>query len=103
MQPLDDDQLKKLLVQWVAPRAPASLETRLQGAGARRWWPWLLTGRVSVPVPVGALTIAMLLLLGILAFRPASRRAPDPEANASHFELVDDLNPRIIRSSHEDD
>jgi cbb3-type cytochrome oxidase subunit 3 len=49
------------------------------------------------------LTIAMLLLLGILAFRPASRRAPDPEANASHFELVDDLNPRIIRSSHEDD
>jgi hypothetical protein len=103
MQPLDDDQLEKLLAQWKAPRAPATLEARLPTTTPRRWWPWLLTGKVAVPVPVGALTVAALVLLAILALRPASSGPADAAAGASHFQLVDDLNPRIIRSSHEND
>jgi hypothetical protein len=103
MQPLDDDQLKKLLAQWKAPRAPAFLEARLQAGAPHRWWQWLLTGKVEVPVPLGAITIAVLVLLSALAFRPAPSPAPDPVTNASHFQLVDDLNPRIIRSSYEND
>lgn len=102
MQPLNDDQLKEVLAQWKAPRAPASLESRLRAAEPRRWWQWLLTSKVEVPVPVGVLTVALLVVLGVLAFR-GTPPVSDPVSEASHFQIVDDLNPRIIRSSYEND
>lgn len=102
MQPLDDDQLKEVLAQWKAPSAPASLAARLQAGGPRRWWQWFLGGKLEVPVPVGVLTVALLVVLGVLAFR-GTPPVSDPVSEASHFQIVDDLNPRVIWSSYGND
>jgi hypothetical protein len=59
-------------------------------------------GHVRVPVPVGALILAVIIVLANLALQPA----PSPPAGSStgfaNFEPVKDLNPRIIRSAYED-
>jgi hypothetical protein len=103
MQPLDDDQLKQLLAQWKAPGAPASLEAHLSAARHRPAWRWFLQGKIEVPVPVGALAIALLVTLGLFALRGGPTPPPNPAAQASQFRLVDDLNPQIIRSSYDND
>jgi len=103
MQPLDDDRLKQVLAQWKVPNAPVSLEARLRAAGPGRWWQRFLWSKVEVSVPLGVLTVALLVVLGVFAFRGAPPRASERVSEASHFQLVDDLNPRIIRSSYEND
>jgi hypothetical protein len=100
MQPLDDEKLKQILEQWTVPTAPASLEARLQNSRPRGLWATFLYGKISVPVPVGLLVLAAVLMLGAFTFRnPDAPKQPEE----LHFQLVDDLNPRIIRSSYEQD
>ncbi len=109
MQPLNDDELSKILARWPAPLTPASLEAPLKSAQeakrlpaqGRRWWHWMLWGQIRVPVPLGALTLAALAVLAALAFRTPAVEAPDGESGFSDFQVVEDLNPRIIRSSYE--
>ena len=56
MEPLNDDELRGLLRQWQAPDAPPSLDAKVLGARRQdRWWKWLLTGSIRIPVPVGIL------------------------------------------------
>ena len=57
MEPLNDDQLNQALRQWQAPGAPASLVLP-----RRRWWQWLFTGSVRVPVPLTAAAIGLTAL-----------------------------------------
>ena len=110
MQPLNDDELNKVLARWQAPRAPASLDASVKGAHdskrsarhGRRWWHWMLRGQIRVPVPLGALTLAALAVLAVLAFRTPTVEAPSVESGFSDFQVVEELNPRIIRSAYED-
>lgn len=111
MQPLNDDELSKLLARWRAPRAPASLDEAVRSAveakagpgRPRPWWHWMLRGQIRVPVPLGALTLAALAVLAALAFRTPTVEAPrEVESGFSDFEVVEELNPRIIRSAYED-
>lgn len=70
MEPLDDDDLKRLVPTWKAPDAPEHLHRRVFRA-PRRSWAWLFTGAIRVPVPACA---AIVLLVGWLAFE---RQQPD--------------------------
>jgi hypothetical protein len=78
MQPINDDELQRLLREWRAPSAPPSLEMRVlaaaEPAALRRLLRWLTTGSIRVPVPVG---FAVALLLLSLAFNALQARKPD--------------------------
>lgn len=103
MEPLDDEKLKQVLAEWKAPAAPASLEARLKASKAQPWWRCFLHSRIEIPVPVGALVVVLLIALAVSAFRGKSVTPPRVESEASQFELVDDINVRIIRSTYEND
>jgi hypothetical protein len=103
MEPLNDDQLRELLRQWEAPAAPATLEARVFGnRPSTSWWRWLLTGSIRIPVPVGAIVMAILIFLTFISmtgWKPAPA-VTNPD-NLAGFEPVKELKPRIIRSSYE--
>jgi hypothetical protein len=103
MQPLDDEKLKQVLAEWKVPSAPASLEARLEAGKARPWWRQFLRSKIEVPVPVGALLVGLLVVLAVLAFGGPSATPAHEGSEASQFELVDDLNVQIIRSTYAND
>ncbi len=78
----DDAQLRGLLREWQVPDAPASLAQRVLEAqrvlGSRvkpaRWWHFLLSGYIRVPVPVAC---ALAVLLSVAMWR-VSVRPPGP-------------------------
>jgi hypothetical protein len=95
MEPLSDDQLNEALRQWQAPGAPVSLVLP-----RRRWWQWLFTGSIRVPVPVTAAAMAALLLLTLQALRKTAVPPPQPPAvNFRDFQPVKEIKPTIIRSA----
>ena len=71
---MDDRELNQLLREWRAPEAPPDLRPRRAHASRLRW---LITGTISVPVPV-ALAAVLLIALGIAATRSGST----PETSA---------------------
>ena len=103
MQPLDDEGLSQMLSEWRAPRAPDSLEARLSKEKGRRWWWWFVRGRIQVPVPVAAAALVALVIWASITPYPEVSAEPQPGVGFSGFQLADDLNPRIIRSTHEND
>src|SRR5947207_2589490 len=96
MQDLNDDELGTLLRQWHVPGAPSGLENRLVAAAGlsrlRRCRQWLLTGTIRLPAPVGIGLAIVLLWLVIHSLRPAP--------SFDGFQPVQELKPRLIRSSH---
>jgi hypothetical protein len=99
MEPLNDEQLKEILREWRAPEVPAGLWPRLESRCRPRWWRWLLTGSVRIPVP------ALLLALTALAVILFAMRKPHPPpanpAGLADFQPVKQLNLRVIRSTYE--
>jgi hypothetical protein len=99
MQPLSEDELRKLLRQWKAPATPSSLERKILAAAEpsrlRSWLQWLTTGSIRVPVPLG---IAAIIVMLALAFQ-ATRVQKPPQDGLSQFQAVKEFKPRIIRSS----
>jgi hypothetical protein len=96
MEPLNDDELKGVLREWKAPDSPASLERKL--FPRQRWWRWLLSGTIRVPVPVGLATLAV---FGFLVYE---RRQPTLAAGSvsiADFHPIENTTPQIIRSSYE--
>lgn len=100
MQPLNDEELTKVLSEWRAPRAPASLERRVLGEQRLHWWQWMVRGRIQVPVPLAAMALVALLVWGAVTHK-SSGVGPDPMPSLQGFHLVEDLQPRIIRGSYE--
>jgi hypothetical protein len=103
MEPLSDKELSAFLREWKAPSAPRSLEEKFfPSAPSVPSWRWLLNGTVRVPVPV-AILLAAILLISALAVvwnrRPTG--LPGREVTFADFQPVNQLQPRIIRSSHE--
>jgi hypothetical protein len=96
MEPTDDPKLSKLLKEWQVPGAPPSLDARVL-ARRERWWSFLLTGSIRVPVPVGVAIAAILLAMSVALVRqPAVKRADSP-VSLVDFRPVDDPHVRVIR------
>jgi hypothetical protein len=97
MDPIDDPQLSRLLREWQAPNAPPGLDSRVLGPPAK-WWRFLLTGSVRVPVPV--MTAIALILVSMTVALIRRRPSPSPvsqQVNLADFQPVHDLNVRVIR------
>jgi hypothetical protein len=97
---LDDDrELDRILQQWPAPGAPASLHAKV--VPPSQWWQWLTKGTIRVPVPLG---IAVLLAAAaLLYFRTYSLTTSQPTAaqpvesvSLADFQPVKQLEPRVI-------
>jgi hypothetical protein len=74
MEP-NDPQLHDLLKEWKAPEASPGLEKRVlarRGAG----WRFLLSGTLSVPVPVACAAAIFMLLTGWWLARQTEPAAP---------------------------
>jgi hypothetical protein len=93
MEPLNDQELDQVLREWRTPDMPVGLEKRILAGSP--WWRWLLAGSIRVPVPAGILA---LLFLALVAY--SSLSGPKP-VTLSDFQPVKQLEPRIIRSAHE--
>lgn len=101
MEPLNDDELRKVLSQWRTPPAPARLNSRIRIQARPVGWRWLLRGTIQVPVPIGVLLLVAVIALSALAVRPTPSGVPGAAEGLSNFQLVQDLNPRIVRISNE--
>ena len=99
MNPIDDQELSRLLREWEAPAAPLGLKHRVFQQ-RRPWWRWLLTGTIRVPVPLGA---AALLLLALWAYTKVSTVAPVNQpgraVSLAEFRPVERVEPRIVGES----
>jgi hypothetical protein len=99
--PQNDLKLSELLREWQQPGATPSLDARV-AAFRRRWWSFLLTGSIRVPVPVGLAVAAIVLAMaGALARRqaaaPVAPTGGAPSISLMDFRPVDDVNVRVIR------
>jgi hypothetical protein len=107
----EKDPLRALLQEWEAPEPSAALDVRVRAAyrAGRRptLWERLWSFRVSIPVPV--LAAAVMILLGLWIDRrpvPPPRPAPVPPGagaymtrlEAAGFQPLPDGEIRIIRS-----
>ena len=96
MEPTDEPKLSELLREWHAPDAPPSLDTRVLGKRVR-WWSFLLTGSIRVPVPVGIAIAAILLLMAAALLRQRAAVPVASPVSLVDFRPVEDLNVRVIR------
>jgi hypothetical protein len=64
MEPLNENELNRLLRQWEAPPAPSTLKGRVFPAQKKSLWKWLCTGSIRIPVPI-VLAAALLVILWI--------------------------------------
>jgi hypothetical protein len=87
MEPLNDDDLNKLLDQWEAPARPRSLRQKVF-AGKPSIWRRLWTGSLRVPIPVAI--GAALLIVFWLQYSNNSSSAP---VSLAGFEPVRRLDP----------
>lgn len=93
MEPLNDDELNRLLTRWEAPSAPASLHQRVfahEPHGWRRLW----TASFRIPVPV-AVAAAILMVLWLSYPRPQEvpQTVQPAEPTLAGFEPVAKLEP----------
>jgi hypothetical protein len=99
MEPLDEKELNHLLQTWEAPAAPQSLEDRVLSARRPkwRWWKWLVTGSIRIPVPVGVAVVGLLALWFYFARQPVPV-VPQAKGTVSlaDFRPVEQLEPVIL-------
>jgi hypothetical protein len=105
MEPLDDRELDRILQQWQAPGAPSSLRTKVVPRPSR-WWQWLATGTIRIPVPVGiAILLAVVALLYFRTYLPTTERPtvaqPAKSVSLADFQPVKQLEPRVIGRANE--
>jgi hypothetical protein len=105
MEPLDDKELSSLLREWKAPaRRPACAENFLRPR--QTWAQWLTKGSLRIPVPVALLAAIAILAVWLVAQRqPAEVPIAQPvgASTLADFQPVQQLEPRIIESSQEND
>jgi hypothetical protein len=96
MEPTDDPKFGELLREWHVPGAPPSLDARVLGP-RKKWWSFLLTGSIRVPVPVGVAIAAILLVMAAALVRQRAAATVASPVNLVDFRPVEDLNVRVIR------
>jgi hypothetical protein len=99
MEPFDDSELKRLLQEWKAPDAPPDLGRRVLRQ-RRKWWHWLMTGSIRIPVPACLAAIALLAVLWGYSNRPMTPPPASPpvpaELSLADFKPVVHVEPRIV-------
>lgn len=97
MEPLDEKELNNLLRKWEAPAAPAGLGRRLLPR-SRRWWRWLFTGTIRVPVPVGFAAVALIVFWLYYSKPPAVAPINQPAGPVTFadFQPVRQLDPVLV-------
>ncbi len=95
MEPVDDPKLKQLLREWRISNAPPSLDARVLGQRSR-WWDFLLTGSIRVPVPVGIAIVVILLAMGAALLRQKPVTPAASPVNLVDFQPAQNLNVRVI-------
>jgi hypothetical protein len=78
MEPLDEQELSKLLRKWEAPNAPARLRSPVPRP-RQSPWRWLWSGRIHIPVPVGAAIVVVAAALWLHSNKAQSTAAPSVE------------------------
>jgi len=92
MEPLDDKDLNQLLRKWEAPDAPATM--RVAGKRSRQSpWNWIWSGRIHVPVPIGAAIVFGALAIWIYSNRTSPAPVTDPIGNAVVSPAVPQASP----------
>jgi len=103
---MEDDSLRNLLREWKAPEPPPALDARVRAAwrtacpAPPRWNFW--SARISVPVPVFAVLMLVMLAL-VLQFRsepPADLRrgrAYVTQVDAEGFQPLPNGAARVVR------
>jgi hypothetical protein len=95
-EPLDDQELARVLRQWEAPRAPASLRGRLRQAVRPPRWRWWLTGTIRVPVPVGVAVFVLMALLAYGRLPGAGSERAAPSVTLADFVPVSSFEPVLV-------
>jgi hypothetical protein len=99
-------EIEGLLAVDPAPELFGRLRSRLaeepRSPGARvtgyKWFKFLLTGSIRVPVPVGLVVAVVLALMVVALVRRQAVVAPGvPSINLVDFGPVNDVNVRVIR------
>lgn len=104
MDQMDDRELNQLLREWKAPDAPPHLGPRVPATAVkRRWWAWLLTGSIRVPVPIGvaaALIAAFWLFSGDPVREPVAEppSLSQPVVSLADFQPVETVELRVVGS-----
>jgi hypothetical protein len=81
MEPLDDKELNQLLRKWEAPAAPAGMRVNKRSPHPSLW-KWLWSGRIHVPVPVGAAIVFGAITFWIYSSRTVQAPVAIPAGNA---------------------
>jgi hypothetical protein len=105
VEPLSDKELDDLLRHYVAPAAPATLEAHFfPQAEPLPWWRWLASGSLRVPVPAVVAAVVLLAVSMLFGLAQRQRAVQPPQQHSvtlADFQLVKQLQPRIIRRGHE--
>ena len=100
---MNDNDLNKLLQEWKTPQPTSTLESSiLQAVRPTSWWRRWASSEIRVPVPLGLAGLLAAFLLGLF-LTSGSQPAGVRELDIRDFQTVDNLNPRVIRSLHEND
>ncbi len=93
MEPINDDELRRLLQSWQAPSAPRSLSRRVLPKGAPLWRR-IFSKSFRVPVPV-ALAAAVVIVLLLIYRKPSvpAEVTPQPAGPLADFQPVHQLEP----------
>lgn len=103
---MEEDSLRRLLREWEAPEEPPAMDARIRAAwraaypAPPRWNFW--SARVSVPVPL--LAAVMLVLLAVVLFRseppafsPGGGRAYVTQVDAEGFQPLPNGAARVVK------
>jgi hypothetical protein len=97
-EPLNDDELNKLLKQWESPvSAPREMEQALLARINEPLWRRFWTMSFRIPAPVAAALIVSLAAWLLLATRNPQPKASTQDAG---FEPVKEWKTTIVRSSY---
>jgi len=92
MEPLDDKELNQLLRKWEAPEAPATMRVAAERS-RQSLWRWIWSGRIRVPVPVGAAIVFGALAFWIYSNRTVHAPITNPAGNATVSPLAPQVSP----------
>jgi hypothetical protein len=93
MEPINDDELKRLLQSWQAPAAPPSLDRRVLPKDVPLWR-WIFGTSFRVPVPVAVAAAVVIALLLIYRKPAAPPEVPSqPTTSLAGFQPVRRLEP----------
>jgi len=98
VEPLNDDELDRLLTEWRAPSAPSNASRKPESLG----WQWLWRGTFRVPVPVALAMVLAIICLGLSAFNAHATAREPSRSKLSDFRPVKQVQIRILRGDNYD-